>query len=188
MTTKTAKNQAHAAPGNATTGAIHSESGVIVRSDAAPDPPSAADFAKLLTYGVHAPEETRHYRVAPEGFEEVARATLLSWAEISGELKLPGVSQETLQHAVDTHAALAPIEHKLEPYYRRAYDNRREADSDGMGVLYKLARAVNGTRDAALITRFARLNEWIAAHHAGPHGAKAAAGPATAGPTGSGGK
>ena len=44
------------------------------------------------------------------------------------------MTADTLETALATRATLLPIEEALEPYYRRAYDNRREADSDGMGV------------------------------------------------------
>ena len=175
--TKTARDHGHTAQSDVTGGAIHSESAVVVRSDAAPNPPTAGELATLLGYPVHSSEETRHYRTAPEGFEQVARTTLANWAEIRADLKIPGVSPDALQHAVDTRAALLPIETKLAPYYQRAYDNRREADSDGVGVLYKLARAVKGSGDPALKTRFAPLLAWIASHHAGPHSPKGGAEP-----------
>jgi hypothetical protein len=171
MTTKSAKDHGHST--------AHSDSGVVAHSDAAPHPPTPAEFTEVLKYPVHTFEETRHYRTAPQGFDEVARATLKSWNEIAGDLKLPGVSAAALQHALDTRATLLPLEQKLEPYFRRAYDNRREADSDGMGVLYKLARAVNASGDAALKTRFARLIGWISEHHTHSHASTDAGGAAT---------
>ena len=51
-----------------------------------------------------------------------------------------------LAQALATRAALSPIERTLEPYYQRAYYNRLKADSDAIGVLFALARAIRRRR------------------------------------------
>jgi hypothetical protein len=153
--------------------------------DTAPAAPTPEELHALLAYPVHTTDETRHYRTAPEGFGDVADKTVAAWTEIASQLAMPGLSLQVLTDAIAAREELLPIEAKLEPYYRRAYDNRREADSDGVGMLLKLARTVKGAGDPALTSRFQFLIDWIAAHHAGPKGGGGGGG--TGGGTGGGG-
>jgi hypothetical protein len=73
----------------------------------------------------------------------------------------------------------APRWHRGEPTtppcYRRAYENRLEADGEVMSALYKLWRMARASADPGLIARFQFIGDWIDRHHG--HGDHAAAAP-----------
>ena len=111
-------------------------------ANVAPTPPTETEFKSLLTYGVFTPAQLLHLLRAPAGYELVAKKVLADWQEIADDFKVPGLSIDTLEQALATHDVVAPLEAKIAPFFQRATENRRVADSTAMGVLLKLARAV----------------------------------------------
>jgi hypothetical protein len=127
--------------------------------------PTDAEMKELEGYPSMTTDQTLHFRHAPAGYAEVAQTTLTSLQGQSGNFKLPGVSADTLATALQQRATLLPIEDKLAPFYRRAYDNRRAADDAGMGVLLMLVRAVKSSGDPDLVAVFKTAIDWVAATH-----------------------
>jgi hypothetical protein len=108
--------------------------------------------------------------------EEIGARAASALAAAEGTLTTPGVTPASIRDSIATIARLRPIEEALQPYYRRAYENRLEADSEVMRGLLKIWRVVQATGDRGLRDRFQFIGDWIARHH--HHGARPAA-PAT---------
>jgi hypothetical protein len=122
----------------------------------------------LKAYPVVTTADIAHFRHAPAQFNDVAHDTLGAWQGIASQFMVPGLTVDALASALETYDALLPIEQAMEPFYDRARTNRMKAESDAMGVLLALARAVKGAASPALAEKFARLTAWIAAPHKKP--------------------
>jgi hypothetical protein len=134
-------------------------------TNVAPTPPTETELQSILAYGVFTPAQLLHLLRAPTGYELIAKKTLADWQEIAADLKVPGLSIDTLAQALATRDVVAPLEAKIAPYFQRATENRRVADSEAMGVLLKLARAVKNAGDPNLTQRFQSLIDWISTWH-----------------------
>ena len=123
---------------------------------------------QLETYPTYRSKKTVHFRNAPPGYLEVAQTTLTALQDQEGNFKLPGVSADALEQSLEERATLLPLEDKLEPFYRLAYDNRRAADDVGMGVILTLVRGVKSSGDPNLATVFKMAIDWVAGTHKTP--------------------
>jgi|SRR6185503_5795290 len=139
------------------------------KHDKGHDLPSQEQLSFVMTLPTHQPVEVRHYVRRNDGMEDIAKKTADALAKSGGELVVPGVSPSSIQSSLATVAKLQPIEDALYPYYRRAYENRLEADSEVMSAVLKTWRMIAASGDRTLMDRFKFLGDWIARHHA--HGA-----------------
>jgi hypothetical protein len=162
---KAAKKKGKPAAGAKDAVPVKAKTTSVAPADGLMPPPTEAQMESLQGYPELTAADVAHYLKANEGYQVVAQETLGEWQDLGSQFAVPGLSPETLAQALATRAALSPIERALEPYYQRAYYNRLKADSDAIGVLFALARAIKGTGNSALAKRFAPLITWIAATH-----------------------
>lgn len=132
--------------------------------------PAQKDLEYLQTLPTHHPEELRHYIRRLDGIEGIAGRAATALAGAEGAFAVPGVTPASINAGLARIQKLEPIQQALYPYYRRAYENRLEADGDTMSAIYKIWRMAQASGDRGLIDRFQFIGDWIARHHA--HGSQ----------------
>jgi len=130
-----------------------------------PKVPTQSELEWLLKQPAHHPAEIEHFVKAYDGSDGIAQQAIGALTASEGALIVPGVTPATIKESVERGAKFRPLEEDLQPYYRRAYENRLEADSDTMRALLKINRMVQASGDRTLMDRFQFLADWIAKHH-----------------------
>lgn len=130
----------------------------------APTPPTTQELTQVLKYPMRTKEELKHLLPAPVDYPSVLTQTIEVLDGLGNRFVVPGVSLDALIEARDQRNELLPVEQKLTPFYARAYDNRRIADSQGMKALLTINRVVKSSKNPELMASFRFLSESISSH------------------------